>query len=404
VRDNLLGTEGYCPVIRRTETLECVLARGLAQKAADTVGRTGGHLISCAASFLLLADSRASFEIEGERPPRNRFERWGRALLQAGKNPLSLDELDRLHGVLIEDTRFIKAGLRSDGVFLGERDHNGDPLPEFIGARPQDLSSVITGLIAANERMRGSGIDAVLQAAATAFGFVYVHPYQDGNGRLHRCLRGGQRQRVALARAIIAKPRLLLLDEPLSALDRNLRQQMQLELKTLQNTLGIAFMFVTHDQEEALTMSDRIVVMRAGRIEQQGTPRDIYRKPRNRFVAEFIGETNLFEVTVERIEGGEADARTSEGLSLRLPAAGLAKGQKVMAILRPTDFTLGEQGLGGTVSRAVYMGSDLHFFVAPDMGGPDIRVIARDGAAAPETGARVTLGYAPATVHVLEEA
>jgi spermidine/putrescine transport system ATP-binding protein len=217
-------------------------------------------------------------------------------------------------------------------------------------------------------------------------------------------LSGGQRQRVALARAIIAKPRLLLLDEPLSALDRNLRQQMQLELKTLQNTLGIAFMFVTHDQEEALTMSDRIVVMRAGRIEQQGTPRDIYRKPRNRFVAEFIGETNLFEVTVERIEGGEADARTSEGLSLRLPAAGLAKGQKVMAILRPTDFTLGEQGLGGTVSRAVYMGSDLHFFVAPDMGGPDIRVIARDGAAAPETGARVTLGYAPATVHVLEEA
>jgi len=188
VRDNLLGTEGYCPVIRRTEALESFTARGLAQKAADTVGRTGGHLVARAASFLLLADSRASFEIEGERPPRSRLERWGRAVLQAGKNPLSLDELNRLHGVLIEDTRFIKAGLRSDGVFLGERDDHGDPLPEFIGARPQDLSSLITGLIVANERMRGSGIDAVLQAAATAFGFVYVHPYQDGNGRLHRCL------------------------------------------------------------------------------------------------------------------------------------------------------------------------------------------------------------------------
>ena len=188
VRDNLLGAGDYCPIIRRTEALKAFLSRDLAQKAAETIGRTGGHLIARAASFLLLADSRASFEIEGERPPRNRLERWGRAVLQAGKNPLSLDELNRLHGVLIEDTRFIRAGLRPDGVFLGERDHNGDPLPEFIGARPQDLTSLITGMLAANERMRESGIDPVLQAAATAFGFVYVHPYQDGNGRLHRCL------------------------------------------------------------------------------------------------------------------------------------------------------------------------------------------------------------------------
>jgi hypothetical protein len=188
VRDNLLGAGAYCPVIRRTETLEAFLGRGLAEKAAETVGRTGGHLIARAASFLLLADSRASFEIEGEHPPRNRLERWGRAVLQAGKNPLSLGELNRLHGVLIEDTRFIKAGLRPDGVFLGERDHNGDPFPEFIGARPDDLNSLLTGMLDANERMRESGIDPVLQAAATAFGFVYVHPYQDGNGRLHRCL------------------------------------------------------------------------------------------------------------------------------------------------------------------------------------------------------------------------
>lgn len=188
VRDNLLGNGDYCPIIRRTEALEAFLARGLAAKGAETVGRTGGHLIARAASFLLLADSRASFEIEGERPPRNRLERWGRVVLQAGRHPLSLDELNRLHGVLIEDARFIKAGLRPDGVFLGERDHNGDPLPEFIGARPGDLTALLTGMLAANERMRESNIDAVLQAAATAFGFVYVHPYQDGNGRLHRCL------------------------------------------------------------------------------------------------------------------------------------------------------------------------------------------------------------------------
>jgi Fic family protein len=101
---------------------------------------------------------------------------------------LTLDEIVRLHGVLIEDTRLIHPGLRPDGIFLGERDHENNPLPEFIGARPDDLNSLVKGLIDANARMRDDGIDAVLQAASTAFGFVYVHPLQDGNGRLHRCL------------------------------------------------------------------------------------------------------------------------------------------------------------------------------------------------------------------------
>ncbi|WP_374371733.1 ABC transporter ATP-binding protein [Tabrizicola sp.] len=216
-------------------------------------------------------------------------------------------------------------------------------------------------------------------------------------------LSGGQRQRVALARAIIAKPRLLLLDEPLSALDRNLRQQMQLELKTLQHNLGIAFIFVTHDQEEALTMSDRIVVMRAGRIEQIGTPRDIYRHPRNRFVAEFIGETNLFPVTVDRIEGALALARTAEGVEVYLPATGRSVGEQITAILRPADFTLGATGISGQVTRAVYLGSDLYFFVQPQAGGPEIRVIARDGTGMTE-GAAVHLAHDPARVHVLEAA
>ena len=188
VRDNLPGSGDYCPIIRRTEVLESFMARGLARRAAETVRSTGTHLTARAASFLLLADSRASFEIEGERPPRNRLERWGRAVLQAGKHPLSLEELNRLHGVLIEDTRFVKEGLRPDGVFLGERNPNGDPLPEFIGARPRDLADLISGMLAANTRLCESEFDPVLQAAATAFGFVYLHPYQDGNGRLHRCL------------------------------------------------------------------------------------------------------------------------------------------------------------------------------------------------------------------------
>jgi hypothetical protein len=188
VRDNLLGNRDFCPIIRKTRKLTDLVARALGTKANDIIGHTGANVVARAASFLLLADSRASFEIEGEKPPRGRLERWGRAVLQAGKNKLTLDEIVRLHTVLIEDTRFTRAGLRPDGVFLGERDHEGDPLPEFIGARPDDLQTLMQGLIAANERMRQGELDTVLQAAATAFGFVYIHPFQDGNGRLHRCL------------------------------------------------------------------------------------------------------------------------------------------------------------------------------------------------------------------------
>jgi spermidine/putrescine transport system ATP-binding protein len=171
----------------------------------------------------------------------------------------------------------------------------------------------------------------------------------------------------------------------------------------LQHSLGIAFIFVTHDQEEALTMSDRIVVMRAGKIEQIGTPRDIYRHPKNRFVAEFIGETNLFQVTVDRIAGPEAFTRTADGIELRLPAVGRKIGETITAILRPTDFTLADAGIPGTVVRAVYLGSDLYLFVRPQAGGPEIRIVVRDGAGF-EEGAAVHLAHDPARVHVLEGA
>lgn len=188
VRNNLLGNSRFCPVIRKTEALQGLSELSLADKAQETIGKVSNQLVARAASFLLLADSRASFEIEGERPPRNRLERWGRAIMQAGKHPLTLEEIIRLHGVLIEDTRFVQLGLRENGVFLGERDRFQDPLPEFIGAKPEDLADLMAGLIDANTRMRDSSLDPVVQAAATAFGFVYVHPLQDGNGRLHRCL------------------------------------------------------------------------------------------------------------------------------------------------------------------------------------------------------------------------
>jgi Fic family protein len=188
VRENLLGTAWFSPMIRRTDRLKAFLERQLGQKANEIVGRTGANVVARAASFLLLADSRASFAIEGERPPRSRLERWGRAVIQAGRVPLTLEEMIRLHGVLIEDRRFIQPGLRTDGVFLGQRDDQGDPLPEFIGARAHDLNDLMAGMIEANDRMRDSALDPVLKAAATAFAFVYIHPFQDGNGRLHRCL------------------------------------------------------------------------------------------------------------------------------------------------------------------------------------------------------------------------
>lgn len=188
VRDNLLGTGALCPIIRRTEKLSAFMAMDLAGAAQNTIGSVSQQLVARAASFLLLADSRASFEIEGERPPHNRLARWGRAVLEAGKRPLNQTEIYRLHGILIDDDRFTRIGYRNDGVFLGERDHNNDPLPEFIGARPDDVPDLMLALNACNNRLRRSDVDAVVQAAALAFGFVYIHPLADGNGRLHRCL------------------------------------------------------------------------------------------------------------------------------------------------------------------------------------------------------------------------
>lgn len=188
VRDNLLGTARFCPIIRRTETLTNFVEMELSKSALSAIGRVSKTIIGRAASFLLLADSQASFQIEGERPPRNRIERWGKAVMQAGRNPLTKAELTRLHEILIEDNRFVQPGLRADGVFLGEHSIDGEPLPEFIGARPQDLDDLLDALIEANSIMREAEIDPVIQAAATAFGFVYVHPFADGNGRLQRCL------------------------------------------------------------------------------------------------------------------------------------------------------------------------------------------------------------------------
>ena len=154
-------------------------------------------------------------------------------------------------------------------------------------------------------------------------------------------MSGGQQQRVALARAIVNQPKLLLLDEPLAALDRKLRKEMQIELQDLQRQLGITFVLVTHDQEEALSLSDRICVMRAGRIVQVGSPQDLYDHPNSRYVADFVGTSNFFDGRIETVGGGRADLVTSSGLKLEGRAsAGLAGGVEGCLSIRPEQIRI----------------------------------------------------------------
>lgn len=178
-------------------------------------------------------------------------------------------------------------------------------------------------------------------------------------------LSGGQQQRVALARALAPSPKVLLLDEPLSALDRKLRKAMQIELKHIQRETGITFIFVTHDQEEALTMSDRIAVMSAGQLQQLGDPKDIYETPRNMFVADFIGETNLLEVSVDEIRDGRAVCHLGGGHELTCEAVDeVDVGARVHLSVRPERLFFSDQpteneSLKGTIVENIFIGTDI---------------------------------------------
>jgi spermidine/putrescine transport system ATP-binding protein len=186
------------------------------------------------------------------------------------------------------------------------------------------------------------------------------------SARKPRELSGGQQQRVAVARAIVNSPSVLLLDEPLGALDLKLRKEMQVELKQLQRRLGMTFIYVTHDQEEALTMSDRIAVMNGGKIEQIAAPVEVYNRPRTRFVADFVGETNLLAGTVEKADGSAHLLVNGERIPIQ-GAAEFKEGEKAYLSIRPEMVTVSllsegkereaRSGLGGTVEETIFVGS-----------------------------------------------
>ena len=195
-------------------------------------------------------------------------------------------------------------------------------------------------------------------------------------------LSGGQQQRVALARALVNRPTVLLLDEPLGALDLKLRKEMQLELKALQREVGITFVYVTHDQEEALTMSDVIVVMRDGRIQQMGDPAELYERPVNRFVADFIGTSNFINGSVASINGASrVTVTTDRGLTLRGqvtdPSATVVSGQAVTVVIRPERLELrADDGAApdvnavtGRIHQGTYLGDQTEFRVITEQAG-----------------------------------
>ncbi|MFS8146711.1 ABC transporter ATP-binding protein [Rhizobium sp. BR 249] len=234
------------------------------------------------------------------------------------------------------------------------------------------LDNVAYGLM-----VKGVGKTERMKAANDALELVKLPGY---GARRPGQLSGGQRQRVALARALVNKPKVLLLDEPLGALDLKLREQMQEELKSLQRALGITFVFVTHDQGEALSMADRVAVFNNGNIVQHGTPQDIYRCPKTRFVADFVGSSNVIAPDLMASLGGE----------------------KRWASLRPEAIRLASDGIEAKVENASFLGAATRLSV--DLKGSRLHVMLPAGASVPDVGAGIRLAWQPADIHYMDDA
>ncbi len=253
------------------------------------------------------------------------------------------------------------------GIFLyGDEIENLPPYQRPVNTVFQNYAlfphMTILDNVAFGLEMRGANKSDARKKAGEMLELVQLSQF---SARKPSQLSGGQQQRVALARALAPQPKVLLLDEPLSALDLKLRKAMQLELKHLQRETGITFIFVTHDQEEALTMSDRIAVMSAGELQQLGSPNDIYERPRNMFVADFIGETNLLEVSVDKVENGRAICHLGGGHELTCNAVDeVGVGSKVHLSIRPERLFMSEEPAEGESLKAkvrenIFVGTDI---------------------------------------------
>jgi spermidine/putrescine transport system ATP-binding protein len=292
----------------------------------------------------------------------------------------------------------------TDGtIFLGDRDVTG--LPPYR----RDVNTVFQSYalfphlsifenVAFGLRRRGVGGKDLRQQVARILELVQLAGYEK---RKPRQLSGGQQQRVALARALVNSPRVLLLDEPLGALDLKLRKEMQLFIKALQHDLGITFVHVTHDQEEAMTMADSIAVMNGGHIEQLGSPDELYERPATPFVARFLGVSNLLEGEAD----GNGSVRLKDGTVVRAPAASGRTGRVAVGI-RPEKIRLGSgegNSLTGEVKERAYIGVSTQYIVSTSHGPITVYVQNTDAnAVAVQPGDQVTVSWSPEATFVVD--
>lgn len=282
-----------------------------------------------------------------------------------------------------------------ENVAFGLRNRNLDYLVHFFGESLID--SIYKETYPSHEKKNHRAVYKIVQqlidkAASDALALVKLNGYEL---RKIDQISGGQQQRVALARAIVNKPQILLLDEPLAALDLKLRQNMQYELKEMQLKLGITFIFVTHDQEEAMTMSDRIVVMKNGLIQQLGTPKSIYNEPVNRYVANFIGETNIFPGTYVK-----KDVVNFFGVDFNCMGYTFEDNEQVDVVIRPEDFdvvSLDKAKLKGTVTFSLFKG--VHNELDVDINGVKVMVNTYETY---EVGQSIGLSVDPYEIHMMK--
>jgi len=259
----------------------------------------------------------------------------------------------------------------------------------------------VAGNVGFGLRRRGLSRQEIAPRVAEALALVSLEGY---DRRRPSELSGGQQQRVAVARALVNRPQALLLDEPLGALDLKLRKSMQSELKRIQREVGITFLYVTHDQEEALTMSDRIAVMNAGRIEQVGSPQEVYERPTSRFVAGFIGVSNLIDGTVARVDGDALELEAADGDGLVVPrprGRPVAPGERIVFTVRPEKLAIAEEPgdhrcrLRATVESVAYQGTATSYTLSTRHGAEIVAFRPNTGEPILQLGRRVWLCWRP---------